>query len=206
MGATGVGQHIDVSKQEALMTMVRVELPMFANEGEVRRRHKTGGHMPSLLECQDGYIVVVPQERKWQDVVKSVGNPPGDNHDRIAQWVDRDLPDNELALHVREWVRQFKKEDLFHQLQINSVACAPVNTVEDMVSSPQIRERGFFVEIEHPEAGNLKYPTAAYKLSETPWRAERAAPLLGQHNETVYCGRLGYSKHDLAKMKESGII
>jgi len=66
--------------------------------------------------------------------------------------------------------------------------------------------RGFFTEIDHPSAGTLKYPTASYKLSDTPWAVNRPAPLLGQHNELILCERLGYDREELVKLKEAGII
>ncbi|GAF95086.1 unnamed protein product, partial [marine sediment metagenome] len=64
----------------------------------------------------------------------------------------------------------------------------------------------FFTHLDHPQAGRLEYPTAGHKMSETPWRGERAAPLLGEHNEQVYRGRLGYSKEQLDTMAADGTI
>ena len=78
-------------------------------------------------------------------------------------------------------------------------------TTEDLAKSPQLKERGFFAEIEHPEAGTLKYPTVSYQFSETPWRG-RPAPLLGQHNELIYCERLSYSRQELTQLATAGII
>jgi crotonobetainyl-CoA:carnitine CoA-transferase CaiB-like acyl-CoA transferase len=45
-----------------------------------------------------------------------------------------------------------------------------------------------------------------FKLSETPGEIKLPAPLLGQHNEEVYCGLLDYSKQQLASLAEEGII
>jgi CoA:oxalate CoA-transferase len=45
-----------------------------------------------------------------------------------------------------------------------------------------------------------------YRFSEIEREAPTAAPLLGQHNEAIYCGRLGYSKRDLIRLKEAGVI
>jgi len=66
--------------------------------------------------------------------------------------------------------------------------------------------REYFVEVDHPVAGKLKYPGAPGKLSETPWEIERPAPLLGQHNEEIYCQRLSYAREELAKLRMGGII
>ena len=43
-------------------------------------------------------------------------------------------------------------------------------------------------------------------LSKTPWHIERPAPLLGEHNEEVFCERLGYSRQDLVRMRAEGAI
>ncbi|MDD5038437.1 MAG: CoA transferase, partial [Dehalococcoidales bacterium] len=66
--------------------------------------------------------------------------------------------------------------------------------------------RGFFVDVDHPEAGRIKLPGLPYIMSQTPWQVNRPAPLLGQHNEEVFCQRLGYSKQDLVRMRQSGVI
>jgi len=76
----------------------------------------------------------------------------------------------------------------------------------DVVNSKQWAARGFFVDIDHPVAGTVKYPGAPFKLSQTPWRVDRPAPLLGQHNEEILCQQLGYSREDLVKMAQAGII
>jgi len=66
--------------------------------------------------------------------------------------------------------------------------------------------RGFFVEVEHQKNGVLTYPGVPYRFSGIPRQAPVAAPLLGQHNEEIYCGRLGYTKRDLDKLEEAGVI
>jgi len=68
-----------------------------------------------------------------------------------------------------------------------------------------LQHRKYFVDIEHPVGGKITYPGAPFKMSETPWQAERA-PLLGEHNEEVLCRRLGYSQEDLVKLRERNII
>jgi crotonobetainyl-CoA:carnitine CoA-transferase CaiB-like acyl-CoA transferase len=52
----------------------------------------------------------------------------------------------------------------------------------------------------------MTFPGVPYRFSEIKRESPMAAPLLGQHNEEIYCGRLGYHKRDLAKFKEAGVI
>jgi len=207
MKETGMGQYIDASKQDVLMTMVLLEIAMYANLGVVRSRLARPLLMPVPMECRDGYIMISAlTDREWEDLVKLMGNPSWSKDEKFSQWLLRHTHGDELNPHIEEWLKPFQKDELFHHLQENALAAAPVNTSEDLVNSAQMASRGFFAEVEHPEAGKLKQPTAPYKFSKTPVKIERAAPLLGQDNEAVYCGLLGYSKQELAKLKESGII
>ena len=207
MKAGGFGQHIDVSKQDVLMTMVQLEMALYPNVGVVRDRIKRPILMPTPMKCEDGYIhMSALTDREWRDVVKVMGDPSWAEDERYSLWLNRHLLGDEITPRIEEWAQHQKKDDLFHHLQDNAIAAVPVNTAEDLAKSPQMEARGFFAEVEHAEAGRLKYPTAGYKLSRTPWKAERAAPLLGEHNELVLSERLGYDRQALVKMREAGVI
>jgi CoA:oxalate CoA-transferase len=207
MGETGVGQHIDVSKQDVLQTMVLLEVAMFANMGIVRNRLRRPLLMPIPMECQDGYIMISAlTNREWQDLKKVMGNPAWAADERFNVWITRHTNGDEINPHIRAWVKPHKKDELFRKLQENALVASPVNTSEDLVKSPQMESRGFFVDVEHPKAGKLKYPTVPYGFSHTPSRIERPAPLLGQDNDIIYCERLGYSKEEVTKLKETGVI
>ncbi len=86
------------------------------------------------------------------------------------------------------------------------VPCSPVRSVKDVANDVQLAYRNFWVELNHPIAGKLKYPGAPYQMGVTPWKATRPAPLLGEQNEKVYCQMLGYSRQDLVKMRQMGVI
>ena len=207
MMGTGIGQHIDVSKQDVLMSLVQTHVCTFANLGEVHSRLLKGLLMVLPMECQDGFIIItIVTDREWLGLVECMGNPPWALDNKYLSWANRHWYSHEINPRVQDWVRQFKKEELFHKLQAKGVAVAPVNTAEDLAKSVQLHERGFFTEIEHILEGALGYPTAAYQLSRTPWRAIRPAPLLGQDNEQIYCGRLSFSKNELTKLREAGVI
>jgi crotonobetainyl-CoA:carnitine CoA-transferase CaiB-like acyl-CoA transferase len=106
---------------------------------------------------------------------------------------------------VIPWFMERTKNELFHTCSLWRIPCAPVAGPGELVNDPHFQERGFWVEIDHPETGRLTYPGAPFKMSETPWQAQRA-PLLGEHNEEIYCQRLGYTKEDSVKLRQAGII
>jgi crotonobetainyl-CoA:carnitine CoA-transferase CaiB-like acyl-CoA transferase len=205
--AMGPGQHVDVSRQDVLMTMVGLDVAAFTQSGMVRTRHSRHAPLPSPVRCQDGHIMITPwPDPVWETFARFVGNTEWAEDERYREGANRWLRGDEVNRDVGEWAARYDKDDLFQQLQENGVPAAPVNTSEDIARSQQMEARGFFSKVDHPEAGDLSYPTAGYRFSETPWRLRRHAPLLGEHNRLVYIGRLGYDESDLVTMMESGII
>jgi CoA:oxalate CoA-transferase len=201
---TGRGQQVEVSKQEALVALERVDISRFANDPRpVRRPGMVGG----LVRCRDGYVIITAaQDRQWEGLVELMGNPPWAQDEICRDEISRSRHRDEIQPHVDEWAVRYTAEEIYRSAQDAGVPAGPVRTVADVMAWEQARQRGFFAEIEHPEAGRLEYPTAAYLFSETPWRAERPAPLLGEHNDEIYCGRLGYSRRDLVRLSAAGVI
>jgi len=113
---------------------------------------------------------------------------------------------DELDRLLAPWLMAHTKEEIFQLCQEKRIPFTPVRNIKEVVEERHLKEREYFVDIDHPETGVLKYPGAPYKFSETPWRINRPAPLLGQHNEEIYCKRLGYSRRDLVQMRGAGTI
>ena len=103
------------------------------------------------------------------------------------------------------WALERTKAELWPHFQKYGVISAPSNTIEDVFNCPHLKERGYWLEIDHPEAGKLKYPGRPFIMNDTPWQLKRRAPLLGEHNQEIY-GRLGYSKEDMVILEERGVI
>jgi crotonobetainyl-CoA:carnitine CoA-transferase CaiB-like acyl-CoA transferase len=160
-----------------------------------------------LLACQDSHVVITPaQNHQWDALVELMGHPPWSQDERSRDEVSRSQNRDYIQPLLEQWAAQQRKEDLYVRGQALSVPIGPVRNAAEVMHWPQARHRGFFAEIDHPVAGRLEYLTAAYGLSETPWRAWRAAPLLGEHNEEIYCRRLGFSRQDLVRLAGAGII
>ena len=101
---------------------------------------------------------------------------------------------------------QYTKEEIYRMAQARRIPVFPTNSVDDLVKSKHLSARDFFVEVNHPQAGKVKFPGAPCKFSKTPWNINRPAPLLGEHNEEILCQRLRCNKQDLVKMRQAGII
>ncbi|MDY6827198.1 MAG: CaiB/BaiF CoA-transferase family protein [Bacillota bacterium] len=204
----GTGQYIDISKQEAEMALERVNIARYYELGKSPTRYEINRVRDTLVRCRDGgyIIVVLHPEKQWNGLVEALGNPEWINDERFKTQEAREANFDDLRTYLRQETLKYDTMNLFHKVQANGTACAPICSAEQVFKSPQTKARGFFVEIEHPVAGKLMYPGLPYKFSKTSPSHNRGANLLGQHNEEVYGNRLGYSKEELVKLREAGII
>jgi crotonobetainyl-CoA:carnitine CoA-transferase CaiB-like acyl-CoA transferase len=207
-GRTGLGQHVDVSAQESLASLTRRELGIFTYEGlPWRRARGLRGVEVAMLPCKDGHVVLVPtSDAFWKGMVAMMDSPEWAMSELFHTRLSRRQNWDAIELMAAEWTSQRTVEEVNQAAQEKHVPCMPVYQINDVVEAEQLAFRRFFVEIDRKEAGKVKYPGAPYKLSETPWEIRCPAPLLGEHNEEVYGGLLGYSKQDLARMKQAKII
>ena len=97
------------------------------------------------------------------------------------------------------------KYDLTKKCQAADVHAMPVQSSEDRVEhDPQLRHRGMYQALEHPELGLRKLQSAPFKLAATPAFNQLPAPLIGQHNREVLEGILGLPHEDLVSGYEDG--
>jgi formyl-CoA transferase len=75
----------------------------------------------------------------------------------------------------------------------------------DLATDPFLRERGMFVEVEHPARGTFVMPGSPIKMSGSRVPITRA-PLLGEHGEKVLGELLGYTPEQLAELREQRVI
>ena len=203
---SGLGQRIDISKQESLMALNRLDMVRSANEGEVITRAKQGVPYGGALPCKDGYTVFITWESvQWDRLVKFMGDPEWAHDEKFKDYAGRYKHGELINALLTEWLVNHNKEDLYHQGQAAGVPFAMVYSSKDLVDSEHLTAREFFAEIDHPKTGKVKYPSAPYKFSETPWQVTRPAPLLGEHNEEIFTRRLERSHEELAKLGASGV-
>lgn len=175
---SGRGEHVDCSKQEALMCLERVTIGRFANEpNPFGDRRGPGG----VSRAKDGWVMLTTLEKhQWQGLVRAMGDPEWAKADWCATPEGRMAHFAEIAERKDEWGSSMLREDIYHAAQAEGTPAAPVRSVDEVLAWRQLRERGFFREVEHPRAGTLSMPSAPYTFSKTPWVGTRA-PLLGEH-------------------------
>ena len=203
---SGEGQYIDISKQEALISLERVEIGFFGN-GERGSTVWVDYMVGGLQQCKDGYVMItLGGDHHWKGLVELLGNPEWAFDEKYKAEGAKYIFAKEINVHIAEWMKQYTKEEVYHRSQELNCPIGMVTTVEDLAGSEQLLGRDFFAELEHPEMGSIKCPTTPSRFSKTPHRYRQAAPTLGQHNREILCERLGYSRDELARMRGGGVI
>ncbi|MDP6979126.1 MAG: CoA transferase [Myxococcota bacterium] len=179
---TGRGEHVDCSKQEAMMCLERVTIGRFANEDDPFGASRGPG---GLSKAKDGWVMLTTLEKhQWEGLVRAMGNPEWAQADWCATPQGRMERFDEVEKRKNAWGETLMREEIYHAAQAEGTPAAPVRSVAEVLEWRQPRARGFFADIDHPRAGTLQVPTAAFKFSKTPWVGRRA-PMLGEHTEEV---------------------
>lgn len=206
---TGRGQHIEISEVEvSANNLVGQHLTTFIYRGltGIRRGHHGGyfNYPCACLPCKDGYVcLVAPQVAQWKRFIELMGTPEWSKEPRYRdrREMAESYPDEVDALLV-EWLKKYTKEEIFAMCMEHHIPFGPVRTIEEIARDPQLEARGFWTEMDHPEAGRLRYPGTGYELSKTPIELEHPAPRLGEHNQEILVDRLGFSEAEIKKMLE----
>ena len=211
--ATGEGQQVDVSEAQVIAALLSgYHLPTYIYKGvagwRAGNRMRLGLFPNCVLPCKDGYICIdAPQLEQYQRFLALLDDTDwvDDPRYRDRRAMSDEYPEEAEAL-ITPWFMQRTKEEILETCLENRIPCVPVRNFDEVLTDPQLTSRKFFQEVDHPEAGKLLHPGPPYRLSGSPCRTIRPAPLLGQHNREILCEELGLDPADLAEMALAGII
>ena len=187
---TGAGQRIDMSLQEALTFTNSSSIARYTRENRLERRpggKAYGGAGTNIYRCKDGRYVhfTTNMPHMWKEFAqnwmtdKSLAGPEWENPRY------RDQHDDEVSRAFAEFIAQFDADEFANEAQVRHLAAAPLNTIGQFVNCEQNRAREWLQEIEHPVIGKYQAPGFPMRLSLTPMRIVRAAPLLDQHRQEI---------------------
>ena len=195
---TGRGQHIDVAMQAAMANTLgnaRLYWEMDGIETERAGGARAFADRATRIvyPSADGYVAFVRMPRGMHDLAAWMRAEGVEPRFDAEYWANISiagsvLPDDDEVAALEAEIEAFfaarGSQQLYESGQRHRVLISPVNTVRDIVASPQLAARAFFCDIEDPALGRLRTPGAPAVLSRTPW-VERPAPTLGQHNDEL---------------------
>ena len=207
---TGEGMKIDLSLLDCQVSLLTYMAQAFLFNGIVPGPIGSGHQfiVPyQAFKTQDIWVVVaVFVEKFWPKFCRVLGLESIASDPRFDRNQKRLQNKAILVPILEEAVLKWKGDDLLKRLEEEDVPSAPVNTLDRILSDPQILSRNMVIQIDHPKVGKFRSVGNPIKVSRYPEEKFQPPPVLGQHNESVYCTLLGYVPADLQAWKKEGII
>ena len=207
----GNGTHIDLSQLECCIWGLDAEVLRYTATGTMRPALGNGhesmaphGVFPTAGE-DEWVAVAIRDDRDWC-AFREVSGIPGLSDPELETFQGRRTRDTEIQEVIAEWTGTRDKVQVAALLQSRGVPAYPVASMRDVQDDPQLRARGHFWPLEHPELGLVDWDSPAYRLSDTPMRHRKAAPLLGEDNEYVYRQVLGFQEDELVDLIAEGVL
>ncbi|MBI4233517.1 MAG: CoA transferase [Chloroflexi bacterium] len=206
---TGRGQYIDLSQLEAACTFVGPGLlDWLVNRRPQQRTANHLAHIPAaphgVYRCRgdDRWCAIsVFTQGQWQALCTVMGNPEWCQEERFGTPLERVKHQGELDRLLEGWASARTAEEVAEALQAAGVPAAPVQSAREMLEEdPQLKARGFYVGLEHPELGRRLFEGTPLRFTRTEGGPRQAAPLLGQHNDLVYSSLLGLPEEQLNQL------
>lgn len=201
----GRGQHVDVSKMECGLENIEIALTGYLQSEAMAVRKAHPGVPWDLYECEDGYAAVIAMPARHWHRAAGIFDEPRLFEKEYEHILDRIKHRKVYENILKSRLKIQKKEELFRAGQSRGLAFGYLAGLGEAMDCAQHRERKFFMEIDHPEAGRHKYCGAPFIMSQTPWLQERA-PLLGEHNSEIMGGILGYSPERIDRLRKEGVL
>ena len=182
----GVGQDVDISALESVANHIRGNFSMHSYDPGSVPETREKAFFSWVWPCKDGHVsAAFTLDHWWASLVEVMGSPQWATNTEYAGFAGRRESAAVIEVLVHEWMKDQTRGELYEKLQSAGVPCFPVQSTSEVMDSPHYKAREFFVNQEHPKAGSVTQPGPPIRLSETPWKLRRPAPILGQHNNDI---------------------
>ena len=204
--ALEVPQHIDISAQECMASALELYLPWWAylKRDISKRRGNVLSAMVGVFPAKEGHIGLHIMPRNWPRFAKAISRPELVEDVRFKDARSRLQNNDELEAIVYEWASREDPREAYQTAGAVRAPIAFVHTIQDLFESEQLRSRDVYQRVAHPEAGEITLPGPPFRMSEVERPAR--APLLGEHNEELYCDEMGLSRRDLARLRAARVV
>jgi len=207
--STGVGQHVDTSLFESALALSIWETAELWGAGRVPQPFGSAHRLNApyqALRTRDGFVTVGGNnQRLWTRLCETVGLPDLVKDPRFATNPDRMAHREALVAELESALKDRDTDDWVEALLAAGVPAGPIRNYEQVCEDPHTQAREMVVDMSHPVEGVIHGLGIPIKLSETPGRIRRAAPLLGQHTDEVL-ERCGYTREQIVGLRERGAV
>ncbi|MBI2857714.1 MAG: CoA transferase [Chloroflexi bacterium] len=199
---TGKGRKIEVSLLDSCISLMSYHLSHYFCSGEVPGRLGSG-HLSLIpygcYKTRDGYITI---GISWPRVARTLGLDwmIGDQRfsTREARWQNR----GELERAFSERLLEATSEEWLNLLRKDDIAAGRVNSVDEVVADPQVEANDIMLTVNHSLGGQIRLAGNPIKMPGSMYGVPASPPTLGQHNDEILQGLLGYSERNIVDLRK----
>ena len=204
---TGAGQAVEVPMFETLAAFVMVEhlygetfVPAVETSGYKRILSAQRRPYPS----KDGYIAILPYtDGHWREFCELVGRTELLADRRFISLAERLANVEAYYATLAEIAATRTTAEWLALLGPSNVPHGPVNSLESLLTDPQLEATGFWKVVEHPTEGAIRMPDVPPRFSKTAPEIRRLQPRLGEHSVEVLREN-GFTPAEIDAMLASG--
>ena len=207
---TGQGSRVETSMLAATLSFTEYAIADYLINGTVPGpEFKAERSQSFALRCADGKVISLhlsSSEKFWQGVVIATETPDLATDPRFSARADRIENYQELRTALAALFIQQPRTYWTQRLDDADVPFAPVYTIDEVVTDPQVEAMGLIHALNHPSAGTtpaLRRPVLID--GDTGQRESFAPPTLGEHTDEIL-GEIGYDADGVAKLRQAGIV
>lgn len=209
---TGKGQFIEVPQVEAAICMKPIAVMDYAVNGRIQMRmgnrhmdYAPHGVYRTLGE-KSWIGIAVYNDSEWESLKSAMGNPQWAQDQKFASKEGRLANQNELDSIIESWTSGLDRNELMGKLTASGVRAGMVLDAKEVLEDPQMKARGHWVYLDHPEVGPSAYSGSPVHMSKTPAQFKSSAPLLGQHTEEVMKQLLNMSDGEFKQLEADQVF
>ena len=207
----GQGAVIDASLYGAVLRILEWTIPAYDRLGVVRTREGNRLANSAPLDnypTADGAFVciVAGSDANFRRLCSAMGRPELTADARFTTLADRAAHGDLINGIVTEWTRGLTAAEVERACVASDVPVALAYTVADICADDHMAARGDLVAVDDPVLGPVRQQAPFPRFVGEPVAPPTGAPRLGQHNEEVWCGLVGVSPEELARLQANGVV
>jgi crotonobetainyl-CoA:carnitine CoA-transferase CaiB-like acyl-CoA transferase len=207
----GGGQSVDLALYESVFRILEHTLPAYDRLGVVRGREGNRLRNSAPLdnwETRDGQTIciIAAGDGLFPRLARAIGREDLLTDPRFSSLAKRAEHGDAINAIVGEWCGQHSATEIEAIMHAAEVPVTRAYSIADIAADPHYAARGDIVTVEDPAIGPVKQPAVYPRLSATPGRIARGAPMLGEHNDEIYGRLLGLTPEQRAALRTDGVI
>ena len=203
---TGQGCSIDLSQYEAGLQFLTPSILEFAATGQIPGRAGNADRVAAphgVYRCAgpDRWVALsVWSDAEWRTLRDVIGV------EGLTTAADRRAARAALDVRISTWTGSRERDDVVTTLRAAGLRVAPVLSISELFTDPQLAHRGMWPAVTHPAIGDMHLMAPPFRLSATPSLQERPGPIFGADNDHVFGELLGLTGEERRSLERDGVF